>query len=208
MADSFSDPHNERLILIAVGGLILLGLLMAVATVIWWRNNRIEHAALAPLEVMGERSWWKGNFAERRRRLDDARGRAREEHGTELGEAVDLSAAQRSFRPGFADLVEERPTTSDDGEMSGDRGDTSEVGEAIVALAPAKDEPALDASAVEAGTLDDEPTITEVPIDDEPVHDEPVVGASIESETIDGEPVDDESADAHSFADDGSKVTP
>ena len=120
LSDSFSDPHNERLILIAVGGLILLGILMAAATVIWWRNNRIEHAALAPLEVMGERSWWKGNFAERRRRLDDARGRARDEHGAEFGEAVDLSAAHRSFRPGFADLIEEQPPEVDDAQVSAD----------------------------------------------------------------------------------------
>lgn len=110
LASGFSDPHNERLILGAVAGLILLGVAMIVVTVVWWRNNRIEHAALAPLEVMGERSWWKGNFAERRRRLDDARGRAREEHG----ETVDLVEAQRSFRPGFADLLDDRPATSDE----------------------------------------------------------------------------------------------
>ncbi len=105
LADSFSDAHNERLILLAVAGMIAVGVAMTVATVVWWRNNRIEHAALAPLEVMGERSWWKGSFAERRRRLDDARGRAREVHGAGHGEAVDLAEAQRAFRPGFDDLL-------------------------------------------------------------------------------------------------------
>ncbi|MFT3854153.1 MAG: hypothetical protein QM733_15630 [Ilumatobacteraceae bacterium] len=56
-ASNFTDPEHERLIWLAVGGLVLLGVLLAIATVIWWRGTKGEHAALAPLEVMGDRSF-------------------------------------------------------------------------------------------------------------------------------------------------------
>ena len=56
-ASDFTDPKHERLIYLAAGGLVLLGVVLTVVTVIWWRGTKGEHAALAPLEVMGDRSW-------------------------------------------------------------------------------------------------------------------------------------------------------
>ena len=56
-SSNFTDPEHERLIWLAVGGLLLLGVVLAVVTVVWWRGTKGEHAALAPLEVMGDRSF-------------------------------------------------------------------------------------------------------------------------------------------------------
>lgn len=72
-AGDFTDPKHERLIFLAVGGLALLGAVMVVITVVWWRGTRSEHPSLAPLEAMGRRGWQKAPPAERRRWLDELR---------------------------------------------------------------------------------------------------------------------------------------
>ncbi len=70
---TFDDPENARIIYLAAGGLLLVGVALGVGTWIWWRNAKVEHPALGPLEVMGSRRWWKSDFNDRRRRLDAAR---------------------------------------------------------------------------------------------------------------------------------------
>lgn len=70
---TFDDPENARIIYLAAGGLLLLAIGLGVGTWIWWRNARVEHPALGPLEVMGTRRWWRSDFNDRRRRLDAAR---------------------------------------------------------------------------------------------------------------------------------------
>jgi hypothetical protein len=70
---TFNDPTNARTIYLAAGGLALVGVLLAIATVVWWRSTRAEHPALAPLEVMGTRRWSKSDYAGRQARLASVR---------------------------------------------------------------------------------------------------------------------------------------
>lgn len=70
---TFDDPENARIIYLAAGGLLLLAVALGAGTWFWWRNAKVEHPALGPLEVMGTRRWWKSDFNDRRRRLDAAR---------------------------------------------------------------------------------------------------------------------------------------
>ena len=64
-ADTFDDPENARVILLSAAGLLLLAVLVAAGTIWWWRSSRVEHPALGPLEVMGSRSWFKGDYTSR-----------------------------------------------------------------------------------------------------------------------------------------------
>ena len=99
-----TDPENERTIYIAAGGLLLLAIALAVGTVWWWRNSRVEHPALGPLEVMGTRSWWKGDWTARRRRLDEVRPAGAEPGDPD--EQVDLSAVATAEALPFDDLAD------------------------------------------------------------------------------------------------------
>lgn len=99
-----TDPENERLIYLSAGGLLLLAIALAVGTVWWWRNSRVEHPALGPLEVMGTRSWWKGDWTARRRRLDEVRPVGADP--VEGDEQVDLAAVATSEALPFDDLVD------------------------------------------------------------------------------------------------------
>lgn len=99
------DPENERTIFIAAGGLLLLGLALAAGTFVWWRSSRVEHPALGPLEVMGTRSWWKGDWTARRRRLDEARPTGAE-HAEDGDEPVDLHAVGTTEPLPFDDLAD------------------------------------------------------------------------------------------------------
>ena len=109
LADTFDDPENARIILLSAAGLAVLGLLIAAATVWWWRSSEIEHPALGPLEVMGSRSWWKGDFTSRRRELEAARPEGAEPAdppATSTSDPVDLEAAALASPREFDDLLE------------------------------------------------------------------------------------------------------
>jgi hypothetical protein len=70
---TFDDPQNARIIYLAVAGLLLLAVVLGVGTWYWWRTNKVEHPALGPLEMMGTRTWRKGDFNSRERHLEEAR---------------------------------------------------------------------------------------------------------------------------------------
>jgi hypothetical protein len=69
----FTDPKNERLLWIAIVGLIAVGLFVLVSTAWWWRSTKLESQALAPLEVMSGRRWRRSTYTERQRLLDGVR---------------------------------------------------------------------------------------------------------------------------------------
>ena len=73
MAGDFTDPKHARLVLLAAGGLAAVGLLLLAGTIVWWRNSRVEHPALAPLEMMSVRRFAKAADGEQRRLLDEVR---------------------------------------------------------------------------------------------------------------------------------------
>jgi hypothetical protein len=114
----FSDPTNERLILLSAAGLALVGVALLVGTILWWRRGRQEHPALAPLEVMGSRAWTKAPEGERRRRIDRVRIGGPAPSPDEQGhlEPVDLEALVRSVPQAFDDLRE--PSVAEDQDLA------------------------------------------------------------------------------------------
>jgi hypothetical protein len=104
----FSDPTNERIILLSAAGLAIVGLGLLVGTLVWWRRGRQEHPALAPLEVMSGRAWANAPEGDRRRRLEQVRlaGAAGSVDERVASEQVDLEALVRSVPQAFDDLRE------------------------------------------------------------------------------------------------------
>ncbi len=162
----FSDPTNERIILLSAAGLFVVGVALLVGTILWWRRGRQEHPALAPLEVMGTRRWAKAPEGDRHRRLERVRI-----VGHQLGpdepvrpEPVDLQALVRSVPQAFDDLREPGALADDDWlswVVSLPDGDVAEVGEAQPAdeAAPAAPEPAApNGSAAPAVAVDPDAT--------------------------------------------------
>ena len=108
LAEQFTDPQNARVIYFAAGGLAVLALLIGIGTVLWWRSTEVEHPALGPLEVMGTRRWWKGDYAARRRHLDAARPATEPAEGDEApAEPVDLQAIATATPTHFDDLLDD-----------------------------------------------------------------------------------------------------
>ena len=107
MAGDFTDPKNARLVLAAAGGLAVLGLLLLAGTIVWWRNSRVEHPALAPLEMMSGRRFAKSADSEQRRLLDEVRPEGAVLAPVTKPERVDLrgdAAAAASLADNFDDL--------------------------------------------------------------------------------------------------------
>lgn len=141
---NFQDPHNARLLYLASGGLLLLGLVLGIGTWLWWRSSKVEHPALGPLEVMSQRSWLTDDFVAQRRRLDEARPEGAERQFVPPDE-VELRGDDRDLEAHFDDLAaEEAPDVS--------LAPGGEVPPVIDPLLRAADEPAVepaDAASVE-----------------------------------------------------------
>lgn len=75
LSADIADPETARVIILAAAGLAMLGLIVALTTVWWWRRTRSEHPVLAPLAAMGERRWQRVDPAEQQRLLHQLRGR-------------------------------------------------------------------------------------------------------------------------------------
>ena len=102
---NFQDPHNARLLYLASGGLLLLGLALGIGTWLWWRSSKVEHPALGPLEVMSQRSWAADDFVSQRRRLDEARPAGAERQFVPPDE-VELDDAKKVAPADFDDLAD------------------------------------------------------------------------------------------------------
>jgi len=102
---SFQDPRNARLLYLASGGLLLLGLALGVGTWWWWRSSKVEHPALGPLEVMSQRNWRAADFESQRRRLDEARPEGARRQFVPPDE-IELDVATREAPSHFDDLAE------------------------------------------------------------------------------------------------------
>ena len=196
----FTDPTNERIIYMSALGLAVVGVALLVGTILWYRRGREEHPALAPLEVMSRRSWFKAPEGDRRRRLDHVRLAGSEAAMPEVArsEPVDLQALVRSVPQAFDDLRE--PVVAEDGITFAVDGEgkasivaePSEPSEPVEAVdlaegADAETEPdpekVDDASAAEPSVADAEPS------KDAPVFAEPdATAVAIERPTPEAEP--------------------
>ncbi len=106
---SFTDPDNAFIIYLMAGGLTLVALLVAVGTVWWWKSAKSEHPALGPLEVMSTRRWWKGDYTDRVRRLEEARpmdAGLSSSPPESSAEPVDLEALAMAVPTPFDDLLD------------------------------------------------------------------------------------------------------
>lgn len=109
---SVSDTESTRTILLVVGGLVAMGVLLAVVTVWFWRSTRPDHPALAPLEVMGDRRFAARSAFEQRQILDQVRP-----EGAEVLRAMPTDDALADRGEAALDLqrlVVETPTTFED----------------------------------------------------------------------------------------------
>jgi hypothetical protein len=115
LSGDFNDPTNERLIWLSAAGLAVVGLALLIGTIIWWRRGRQEHPVLAPLEVMGTRSFWKSPEGDRNRRLAKVRvaGYTPTTDEPIRSEPLDLEALVRSTPQAFDDLREPSEAAAD-----------------------------------------------------------------------------------------------
>lgn len=156
-ASNFTDPEHERLIWLAAGGLVLLGVLLLVVTVVWWRGTKGEHAALATLEVMGDRSFPTLTPVEQDRRLDAVRLHLEgdvEPVGRSAPEPVDLDEALRSFEPGFDDLRDADAPAAEAADAEQPPADPPRIAVEVIGAGPA--------AGVDPEAAADEPTSEEI----------------------------------------------
>ncbi|MBI4883001.1 MAG: hypothetical protein HY826_02990 [Actinobacteria bacterium] len=111
LAESFEDPERARVIYLAAGGLVVVALLLIAGTVWWWRSAAVEHPALAPLEVMSSKSWWKGDHRARSQHLDSVRpdGAQPGDSSLVVPDPVDLRSVEHDDPLDFDDLREPEP---------------------------------------------------------------------------------------------------
>lgn len=72
---SIGDPDGTRTVTSIIVLLIAIGLALILLAVWIHRTTRPDPDLLAPLEIMGERSWRRGDPVWQRRRLDEVRPR-------------------------------------------------------------------------------------------------------------------------------------
>jgi hypothetical protein len=186
IAGDFSDPTNERIIYLSALGLAIVGLVLLVGTILWWRRGRQEHPVLAPLEVMGGRAWTKAPEGDRRRRLEQVRQRSEGDAAAEPArpDPVDLQALVRSVPQAFDDLREPGAVVA---EPVADEP-------AAEADEPAVEEASIEDESVEDEAASDEPAAEEEPVDEAP--EEPVAS----DEADNAEPLADADPDATSMS--------
>lgn len=108
LAGELTDTEAAVRVYAAAGGLTVLGLLLLLFTIWWWRGTRPEPPALGPLEAMGDRRWVTASEPDRRRLVDDHRpAGAKPLYGTRVEpQPIDLSVLARDLPSGFDDLRE------------------------------------------------------------------------------------------------------
>lgn len=100
------DPRASRLVYAMVGGLLVVGVLLIILGVWIIRQTRQDRQVLAPLERMGDRTWFRSDPSTQRRMLDQVRPNgARPLRPEPLPPKVDLEFEQsvHSTAP-FSDL--------------------------------------------------------------------------------------------------------
>lgn len=87
-AETVTDAGSARVIATMVGGLILLGIVLALVTVWFWRTTRPEDPTLLRLEIMGRRRVRRLPPDDRRSALDAIAGRPGKRTAAEASRTV------------------------------------------------------------------------------------------------------------------------
>jgi hypothetical protein len=72
-AVAVGDPNGARTVMSLVAILVAIGVALLMIAVWMFRTTRPDPELLAPLEVMGDRAWRRGDAVWQRRRLDEVR---------------------------------------------------------------------------------------------------------------------------------------
>lgn len=109
MASAVGDPDGTRAVTSIVTLLVVIGLLLVMVAVWLFRTTRHDPEVLAPLEIMGDRSWRRADPVWQRRKLDEVRPEGAEPlqpsaAPPDLDEAFDLGPTVI----GFDDLHDDR----------------------------------------------------------------------------------------------------
>ena len=171
LAESLSGPQATRRVAIVAAGLGLLGLLLLIATVWWWRSTRAEHPSLGPLEVMSARRWRRSGDAEQSRLIEKVRPSGSDRAPGFVPEPVDLSVLAAVDHAGFDDLREidlmlglqlpgslalgTEPSAVDRAAIDGSDVDDDAVEAVDVPIDLAADDTALPAAGDESERVDD-----------------------------------------------------
>ena len=125
LADSINDADSTRKVYLLAAGLALLGVVLLVATVWFWRSTRPEPELLGPLEKMGERRFRRLDGRARKDALNSARSKNAKPmrwglvHGdAPMSPEIDLEAAARTEMVGYDDLRDPAPPSNTSDEIS------------------------------------------------------------------------------------------
>jgi hypothetical protein len=112
---SVGDPEGTRTLTALIVLLVALGAALVMVAVWLWRSTRPDAELLAPLEVMGERRWRRGDPVWQRRRLDELRpeGAAPLDPSVAPPE-IDVSFDAGPAATGFDDLHDRDPDVEPD----------------------------------------------------------------------------------------------
>lgn len=99
---AIGDPDGTRTVTSIIALLVAIGIALLLVALWMYRRTRPDPELLAPLEVMGERSWRRGDPVWQRRRLDELRPRgarplAPSAAPPDLDEAFDAGPTARGF---------------------------------------------------------------------------------------------------------------
>jgi hypothetical protein len=139
------DPEGTRTVTSIVALLVALGIALVMLAIWLFRSTRPDPELLAPLEVMGERKWRRGDPVWQRRRLDQIRphGAAPLEPSIappDIDEAFDQGPSAAGFddfhdvalaEPGSSEGDRSSPQPSETAAALGRSADLSDTPEAI-----------------------------------------------------------------------------
>lgn len=165
-AVDIGDPDSTRTVWAIVALLVVMGL--GLVMVAFWlrRSTRPDPEFLGPLELMGERTWRRGDPVWQRRRLDEVRPEGAEP----LRRAAAPPHLDESFdagpsAAGFDDLHDDERAPADGGDEAGvGSAPPTNHTPADVPATPHTDRSGDDAS---ADTEDDEPDHADKSVDDD-----------------------------------------
>lgn len=104
-ASAIGDPDSTRTVYAIIALLVVIGLALVMLAFWLRRSTRPDPEFLAPLEVMGERSWRNGDPVWQRRRLDEVRPEgAAPLTRASLPPSIDTSFDLAPSAAGFEDL--------------------------------------------------------------------------------------------------------